>query len=125
MQDNTLIHYGVLGMKWGVRRTPEQLARVRGKTKSSKQTKTEPKKESTTPKRKSASELTDEELKKTVQRLQLEKQYNDLNPKTVSAGKKFVDTVMKQVITPAAIEVGKQITKDYMTKLAKSLERER
>jgi len=29
MDNNYLIHYGVLGMKWGVRRTPEQLARAR------------------------------------------------------------------------------------------------
>ena len=28
--DEFLIHYGVLGMKWGVRRSPEELARSRG-----------------------------------------------------------------------------------------------
>jgi hypothetical protein len=32
--DNTLIHYGILGMKWGIRRTPEQLARARGRSKT-------------------------------------------------------------------------------------------
>lgn len=121
MKTEELAHYGVLGMKWGVRRTPEQLARARRKTKSSTKTKLAPKKETSTAKRKSASEMSDDELNKAIRRLQLEKQYNDLNPKTVSAGKKFVNTVMSQVITPAAIEVGKQMTKEYMTELAKSL----
>ena len=29
MNDYELLHYGILGMNWGVRRTPEQLARAR------------------------------------------------------------------------------------------------
>ena len=30
MENNTLVHYGIKGMKWGVRRTEAQLARARG-----------------------------------------------------------------------------------------------
>lgn len=111
MENCELLHYGILGMKWGVRRTPEQLARARGKPASSS-SKSDTKKTT----KKKASEMSDEELNKAVRRLQLEKQYRDLNPETVSRGKKFVDTLMKQVIVPAATEAGKQVLKDYLVK---------
>lgn len=29
-----LVHYGILGMKWGIRRTPEQLGRARAQKRS-------------------------------------------------------------------------------------------
>lgn len=31
MEQNVLVHYGIPGMKWGVRRTPEQLGRKNAK----------------------------------------------------------------------------------------------
>lgn len=37
--ENALTHYGILGMKWGVRRTPEQLARTRKEKIEKKQAK--------------------------------------------------------------------------------------
>lgn len=126
-----LVHYGVLGMKWGVRRSPAELARARGErapksTKKktsffSKKTvkkkpakKTEKKEESS---KKTLGEMTNEELQSAVRRLELEKRYRDLSPKKVSTGKKIVDSV----IIPALTESGKNLLKDYTTKLGKQL----
>ena len=66
-----LQHHGILGMKWGVRRTPEQLARAR---KSSN----EPKDEKDSEKKK-IKDMTDDELKSRISRLELEKRYKDLS----------------------------------------------
>ena len=63
-----LEHYGVKGMKWGVRRDRST-------------TSTKPKKSSL---RKEAKDLSDEDLKKSVERLRLEREYvkikDELNP---------------------------------------------
>lgn len=119
MEQNELAHYGILGMKWGIRRTEAQLARARGKTKTDDADDNEKKTSSTSSKKKSVSEMSDDELRKAVNRLQLEKQYRDLSPKNVSAGKKFVNNVMKNVVVPAATEASKQIIRDTITNAAK------
>lgn len=117
--DNTLKHYGVLGMKWGIRRTPEQLARARGssakKTKEASKPKTKVKTKS-----ESISDISDEELQRRVRRLQMEKQYRELTPKTVSLGRRITDTVLNKVVVPAATEAGKQLVKDFLIEQGKN-----
>lgn len=111
MENLVLSHHGVKGMKWGIRRTPAQLARARGRT-TTKETKSET--EPAAPKKKSLSEMSDEELQRTVNRLNLEVRYRQLNPEKVSAGKRFVDKVMKDVVVPAATEVAKNALKNAL-----------
>lgn len=83
MNDHELYHYGVLGMKWGVRR----------KRNSSNV-------ETVKPKKKTLSEMSDDELRSKLNRLQMEKQYKDLvrtlNPKQESKAKTFVKKVLER-----------------------------
>lgn len=123
MEEQALVHYGVLGMKWGVRRSKAELARARGKKTSDSGDDSDDKKQTTAKRSKSISEMSDDELRKTVQRLQLEKQYRDLNPKQVSAGQKIVDKILKDVVVPAATEVGRNLLKEEFGKLAKEIQK--
>lgn len=78
MTESFLEHYGKKGMKWGVRKD-----RKSGKGKSAKQI---------------AKTLTDAELKKRVNRLNMEKQYVDLvkgAPSSVSKGRGLVTQMLK------------------------------
>lgn len=67
--------------------------------------------------KKSVKDMSDDELRKVVSRLQLERQYKDLNPESVSAGKTFVN----EVLAPAAKNAGKNVLQDYITKQSKEI----
>ena len=81
-----LYHYGVIGMRWGRRRSKSQLARARAKAEKN-----------------SVKNMSDEELRKRVNRLQLEKQYSQLSPSKVTKGKRAVGNVIKATTTVAAL----------------------
>lgn len=77
-----------------------------------------------TPKTKtSVKEMSTEELKKKTERLIVEKNYLDakqsmanLKPKHVSKGKVFASKVGKEILAPAATDLGKQLAKSMMAK---------
>lgn len=132
MKNSVLQHYGIRGMKWGVRRyqnkdgslTPDGRKRYtddelykKGNNRDKKVIEKTP----TSSKKKNVSEMSDDELNSAIRRLQLEKQYKDLSPKTVSLGEKFTKTVMNQIVAPAATEAGKQVLKDYLIKNSQKL----
>lgn len=70
---------------------------------------------------KSIKDMSDAELRAIVNRMQLEQQYRSLAPQQVSKGKKFVDSVLNNVIAPAAKEVGKNVAKSLLTKAANDM----
>lgn len=156
-KDGELYHWGIKGMRWGVRRYQnkdgsltkagqrrynKEMARLkseeqvvknkeRTQTKISKLTKKEAeldarnralkngKKQSKSensdaPRKKTISDMSDDELREKTNRMILEKNYHDAqknlaasNPPKVSAGKKFVKGLMNEVIVPAAKSAGK------------------
>lgn len=137
-----LAHWGIKGMRWGVRRyqrkdgsltkagerrreklenelkqlKPPKKRDASGKFVSDK-SKTEEKK-----KPKSLVEMNDDELRKYVTRKALERdaiqvtsQLDALNPPKVSAGKKFMSSVFNDVIAPAAKTAAKDALMKYAT----------
>lgn len=96
---NYLQHFGILGMKWGRRKS-----RSGGSDTSS-----EDHKSASSLKKKKLSEMSNEELKKLTARLQLEKQYKDLTKVELGGGQKFVSDVLQGV--------GKQIATKYLANI--------
>ena len=78
-----LVHHGILGMKWGVRRTPEQLARVRGGKESEANKKVIKKRKSDLKKRRI---MSDAELRQRIDRLKLEREFSELTKNDITPG---------------------------------------
>ena len=128
MDNNELMHYGVPGMKWGVKRTPAQLGRKKtssskslfgkkkSKSKAKAKTKSESSKEETAPKKKSVKEMSDDELNAAIRRMQLEQTYASLSPQKVSTGKAVAKRILNNIVVPAAEDVGRQMVKTALTR---------
>jgi hypothetical protein len=121
--DDELYHWGIKGMKWGVRRYQNkdgsltnagkkrraklegELEKLGGKKKTDGDD---------IPKKKSVSDMSDAELREHTNRMQLEANYynakknlSTANPKQVSAGKKFAEKMLNETIIPSLTNTGK------------------
>ena len=100
LAEEFLSQSGILGMKWGIRRSEEQLGRLGGRLARGSKKKAAAPENSTRKKR--LSELSDEELNKVIARLQKEKLYKDLVAPQGKASNPVVqkgETIAKKILS--------------------------
>lgn len=129
MENSQLYHHGILGMKWGVRRFQNKDGSLTSDGKrhleqnsKAKQGNNKKKKGHTTNKGKSINELSDDELRKRINRLELEKRYEALSKKeqkaTMFDGKRFVTQVLENSGKVVATQLSTYVMGNMVNKVA-------
>lgn len=124
MSDEDVLHYGVLGMRWGIRK--DAFGRRKGKAikgtdaatrEGTKKRRKKAKKGSSEPETPRREALTDDELRNLNNRIKMEQEYARLTAKQKTA----VQTVIRDVLVPGLKEAGKEIIKTQVTKRGNAL----
>lgn len=129
-----LYHHGIKGMRWGVRRyqnkdgslTPagakrrakleSKLEKLGGNKKAVESSNTEQ------PAKKTASNMTDDELAKAISRARMEDEYRRLRPEPKAPEKgAFMKQVINEAVKPALISTGKKALESAMGQVVEKL----
>ena len=140
MSSNELAHHGIKGMRWGVRRYQNKdgsltkagrkkmakLDKEYSKLTGQKRITESPNNSFSLTKKKKLSEMTDDEIRSRINRINLEKEYIDLiknqdSIKKQEEGNGFIKTVRSDVLKPVAIDLGRQALKSGGVKILNNL----
>lgn len=99
---NDMYHYGVLGMKWGIRRARKNTASSNSSRKSQVEENVNDDYKRAHSK-KSVKQMSDKELREKLNRLQMEQQYSKLSGNDVSKGQDYVNKLIKAGTTVATV----------------------
>ena len=118
--NHELYHYGVLGMKWGVRRNRKSASSSASNAKTKrKRVPSEDHLQAQQIKKKKLYEMSNKEIETVTRRMQLEQNYKNLNRQQISRGQKFVTDILTEVGKETAKSIVRSGVKTGMDALKK------
>ena len=125
-ETNSLAHWGVKGMHWGVRRyqNADGSLTAAGKKRRLKEANADAKKKAkqakeskeAATKKKTVNDMSDDELNRAIRRAQTEEQYKELQMRNASVGKKIADNLADKVVVPAVLSAGRKVLENALNK---------
>lgn len=97
LADEYLEQSGILGMHWGIRRSDAELDRLAGRRTTKKEEKARAKAVKSSRRVRKLSRASDDDIKKIISRLNLERQYKDLNKSSLLKGAKIASDLLAKI----------------------------